>query len=169
MCIKPLDFFVLILLGTGLSAQDVEVGFAARGQDPSAEALVLKVINSAQFEIRMEAYNFTDPEITQALVTAAKRGVNVKIVHDYTASKEKGDRTKALTDGGCQVRLDRKYKIMHDKVVIVDRMALELGSFNYTVSAQKENAENVLVLWKAPQEVTAKYLEEWKRLWDESE
>ena len=167
---KKKFLFVGLLFGLimSISAQQVEVGFAARGHDPSAEVLVLKVINSAKTEIRMEAYNFTDSGVIGALIAAKKRGVDVKVVHDHVAASEKGDGTQQLKDAGIGVHLATAYKIMHNKVIIVDRTVVEVGSFNYSVNAQKENAENVLVLWAAP-DVAAKYLVEWNRLWNESQ
>jgi phosphatidylserine/phosphatidylglycerophosphate/cardiolipin synthase-like enzyme len=94
--------------------------------------------------------------------------VDVKIVHDHVAASEKGDGTPAVQAAGIGIHLATAYKIMHDKVIIVDRTVVEVGSFNYSVNAQKENAENVLVLWAAP-DVAAKYLVEWNRLWTESQ
>lgn len=158
---------IFVALTFTVSAQTVEVAFAAHGQDPSAETLVLKVINSAKREICVAAYNFTDREIIQALLEAVSRGVDVKVVHDAVASKEKGDGTMAILTGGGQVQLDRNYKIMHDKFIVVDGETVETGSFNYSRSAHQENAENVLVLWNFPTVATT-YLNEWARLWSES-
>lgn len=159
---------VLMFITLGLSAQQIEVGFAAKGTDPTAENLVLKVINSAKSEIRMEAYNFTDPGVISALIAAKKRGVDVKIVHDHVAASEKGDGTQAMRDAGIGVHLATRYKIMHNKIIIVDRLVVQTGSFNYSVNAQKENAENVLVLWVAP-DMAQQYLTVWNKLWIESQ
>lgn len=156
------------LLSWGLQAQDVEVGFAAKGADLTAKQLVLKVINSAKSEIRMECYNFTDPDIINALVAAKTRGVDVQIAHDYTASTEKGDGTPQIRAANIPIHLIRKYKIMHDKVLVVDRIVVETGSFNYSTSATRENAENVIVLWSRP-DVAKTYLTRWQSLFNEGQ
>lgn len=146
------------------SGATFEVGFAKRGQDPSAENLVLKVIGSAKTSIRMEAYNFTDPSVIAALVAAKKRGVDVQIVHDHVAASEKGDGTSAMLAAGIPIRLLSFFKIMHDKVILVDGNISEFGSFNYSVNAQKENAENVFVIAGEPN-VYNTYLSMWRTLW----
>lgn len=55
---------------------------------------------------------------------------------------------------------------MHDKFIVVDGSKVELGSFNYTATAERRDAENVLVL-NDPQ-TAGRYEEEWRRLWAES-
>ncbi|WP_457825223.1 phospholipase D-like domain-containing protein, partial [Staphylococcus aureus] len=57
----------------------VEVGFSPEG---SAEALVLKTIDSARKQIRMMAYAFTSPKVVKAMLAAHKRGVDVKLLVD---------------------------------------------------------------------------------------
>jgi phosphatidylserine/phosphatidylglycerophosphate/cardiolipin synthase-like enzyme len=56
---------------------------------------------------------------------------------------------------------------MHDKLLVVDREAVETGSFNFTSAAEKSNAENVIVLHD--QAVAQRYGQEWERWWGESE
>jgi phosphatidylserine/phosphatidylglycerophosphate/cardiolipin synthase-like enzyme len=73
-----------------------------------------------------------------------------------------------LANGGVPVRVDYRYSIMHNKFVVVDGETVETGSFNFTESAAKRNAENSLVLREAP-DIAARYGAEWQHLWDESE
>jgi len=49
----------------------------------------------------------------------------------------------------------------------VDGQTVELGSFNYTSSAESRNAENLLVLHQPA--VAERYGQEWDRLWAESD
>ena len=57
----------------------IEFGFSP---DEGAERLVLRVIDSARSEIRLMAYSFTSVPVTQALLAARKRGVDVALVVD---------------------------------------------------------------------------------------
>ena len=57
---------------------------------------------------------------------------------------------------------------MHNKFIIIDDSTTELGSFNYTSAAEKKNAENVMVI-RGNKEVASRYMQEWDRLWGESE
>ena len=57
---------------------------SAFSPEAGAEALVLKVINSAQQELRLAAYSYTSLSVTKALVSAKKRGVDVRLVVDLS-------------------------------------------------------------------------------------
>ena len=64
------------------AAPDIEVGFSPEG---SAQKLVLKVINGAHKSIQMIGYSFQAPDIAKALVAARQRGVDVRVVVDWTS------------------------------------------------------------------------------------
>ncbi len=155
------------IAGTGT----IEVAFSP---NEGAEALVLKVIHSAQREIRVMAYSFTSARIVEALIHARRRGVDVKVVVDYKANVSDDHSGKAraglgaLQNSGVDTRTIRAYAISHDKVIIVDGMHTELGSFNYSQAAATKNSENVLVLWNNP-ELASVYLRHFERNYRQSE
>jgi len=141
-----------------------EVGFSPGG---TAEALVVKVINAAHASILCAAYEFTSRPITRALIAASVRGVKVYLVADAREAQGRYSQTRELSQAGISVRLDSRYEIFHHKFLVVDRRDLETGSFNYTASAFRHNAENVLVIWNDPGLATV-YTSEWTALWDQS-
>lgn len=158
-------FIPLLLFFTcSAGATQVEVGFSPEG---SARQVVINAINSAQSSIHMMAYSFTAPDIMKALANANDRGVNVKIVVD-----EKGNRTKSslaamnyIVNHGIELRTDNNFRIQHDKVLIIDRNTVELGSFNYTYSAEKYNSENAMVIHDDP-EIAGIYDKHWLDRWN---
>lgn len=135
---------------------------------PRAIALVIDTIASAEETIELAAYSFTSQRVTDALMEAHERGVDVRIVLDKGQTKRKYPAAVALLEAGVPIRINRRYAIMHNKYIIIDRMTVETGSFNYTNNAEKNNAENVLVI-KNNRAVAEKYMEDWQRLWDEGE
>ncbi|MCX7173793.1 MAG: phospholipase D-like domain-containing protein [Proteobacteria bacterium] len=68
-----------------------DVGFSPGN---GALNVVLRVIGSAKREIPVATYSFTSKEIAQALVEAAKRGVDVRVVVDKS---QLGERYTAAT------------------------------------------------------------------------
>src|SRR5664279_3188552 len=96
------------------------------------------------------AYSFTSKPIALALLADAKRGVDVKVVVDKSQATARYTAATFLANGGVPVRVDYRYSIMHNKFVVVDGETVETGSFNFTESAAKRNAENSLVLREAP-------------------
>ena len=148
----------------------IEVAFSP---NEGAEALVVKVIDSARTEIRMMSYSFTRLVVVKALLNARHRGVDVKLVANWegNASKNKDGSWKSpksiaamssLVTAGADVRTIDEYAIAHDKVIVVDGATVETGSFNYSASAANRNSENVLVNWNNPA-LAKVYLEHFQR------
>jgi len=130
-----------------------------------ATQLVVRTIQSAKRQIHMAVYTFTSYDIADALVAAAKHGVEVSVVADY-GENSNNRFIQQLAQNGVHVELDGNYAIMHNKFMVVDGAIVQLGSFNYTQAAEKRNAENVLVLVEP--KIAAGYEAEWERMWNES-
>lgn len=134
----------------------------------SAKTAVMDVINQAQHTLNVEAYSFTDKDIARALLVAKKRGVAVRIIADRKANSDRYIAVTFMANSGLNVRLNDKYAIFHNKIILADGHTLQTGSYNYSSSADKRNAENVLVVRNQPQLVTV-YRQEFERLWLESQ
>ena len=129
---------------------------------------MLTAINSADQSIDVAAYSFTSKEIGQALVQAAQRGVHVRVVADQKDNQNsKYSDIITMQQHNIPIRLNGHYAIMHNKFMVVDGDTTETGSFNFTASADKRNAENALVIWNDPQ-LASTYEAEFERLWQES-
>ncbi|EAU5656430.1 phospholipase D family protein [Salmonella enterica] len=147
-------------------AVSIETGFSP---ECTALQLVLKTIETAQQEIRLMGYSFTSPEVVSALVSAKRRGVDVRVVLDWKANIGKNNNASRaamnlLAGAGIPVRTVSAYKILHDKVIIADGRHTEVGSFNFSRAADRSNSENVLVVWDEPV-VAQKYLSHWASRW----
>jgi phosphatidylserine/phosphatidylglycerophosphate/cardiolipin synthase-like enzyme len=142
----------------------VLVGFSPEG---SARELVLKVIGSATHSIQMLAYSFRAPDITQALVDAKRRGVEVRVVVDKKRNQGKASKAalQFVTRNGVELRTNDHFPLHHDKTIIVDGNTVETGSFNFTPSAETDNSEIVVVIRDMP-DVTRKYVAHWQSRWD---
>lgn len=149
---------------TPVYALTAEDAFSPRG---GATDLIISTIGDAHKTIRVAAYAFTSKPIAEALVAAHDRGVAVQVVLDMKANLRQGVGPYVATHG-VPIRLNGHYAILHDKFMVIDDKTLELGSFNYTASAEKRNAENVLVLHDVGT-LAADYTREWQRLWDEGQ
>jgi phosphatidylserine/phosphatidylglycerophosphate/cardiolipin synthase-like enzyme len=141
-----------------------EVGFSPGG---TAEALVVKVIDAATQSILCATYDFTSQPIAAALIRAAQRGVRVSVVADRHEADTRYSEITRLAHSGISIRLDGDYTTFHHKFLVVDALDVETGSFNYTYSAFERNAENVLVIWNAP-DVADVFTAEWQLLWNQS-
>lgn len=145
-------------------AAPIDIGFSP---NQGSLELVLKSINSAQNTICMATYSFTSKPVATALLKAKSRGVDIRIVSDEKSNSGKYTATRFLANQGLNVRLNGKYAIMHNKFIVIDHKTVETGSFNYSESAFKRNAENVLVIWDNT-DVAKKYDGECIRLFNEA-
>lgn len=128
---------------------------------------IVNMINSAKTSIKVAAYSFSSKAITEALIKAHNRGVEVQIVLDKSQQSVKYSTFNELKRNNIPVRINSKYAIMHNKFAIIDSDILQTGSFNYTEAAENRNAENALtVIGDKP--LVNKYTQEWYRLWNES-
>lgn len=148
------------------ATESISAAFSPQG---GGLALVLRAIRSAHSSIDVAAYSFTSADVARALADATRRGVRVRVLADRAANLEKDARyarhaLSILQLAGIAVRTIDAYPIFHDKYMVIDGRSVQTGSFNYTYSAARRNAENVLVVWNDPA-VAARYAADWRRNW----
>lgn len=140
-----------------------EVGFSPKR---NALEVVMSFILSAQSELLVAAYSFTSKEIAFALVEAKNRGVDVRVVVDHGQNNDEQGGYKAvdyLSSQGIPVFRSENYAAMHHKFMVADGDSVQLGSFNYTASANSRNAETAVAFRKTPL-LASVYRTEWLRL-----
>ena len=123
-------------------------------------SLLINQINAAQKSIEVQAYSFTSYKIAKALVRAAQRGIDVKIILDKTQFDGAHFSVAAyLQHAGISLYNDDQVAIAHNKVMIFDNTIVETGSFNFTYAAQDKNAENMLIIYNPA--LAQEYLQNW--------
>ncbi|WP_034296832.1 phospholipase D family protein [Herbaspirillum sp. RV1423] len=137
------------------------------------ESLILDALGKARRQVLVQAYILTSKPLTNALIAAYKRGVDVRVLVDAGQLNKTGrDRIAAMQEAGIQVREETKYKNAHNKVIVIDAAGADAtvitGSYNFTWTAQNKNAENILIARKNPP-LAAKYAANWTRHFQEAE
>lgn len=133
---------------------------------PSAKSLVMQVIKNAKNSIYMAAYDFTDPDILNVLKDRQSNGVQLNIVLDYKANNN-NNAISQLSNLGANINLNKKFNIMHNKYMIIDNNTIEIGSFNYTTSAENEQCNNILVFY-SQKNLINNYMADWNMLYQTS-
>jgi phosphatidylserine/phosphatidylglycerophosphate/cardiolipin synthase-like enzyme len=121
-----------------------EVCFTLQGQDCGAFAVA--AIDRARRSLLVQAYNFTEPRIIAAIVAARRRGVDVSVIVDKITASQRGEGVDQVADAGIPTFVDRGPRIAHNKVMVIDGDTVLTGSFNWSVSAERFNAENLIAL-----------------------
>lgn len=136
-------------------------------------SIILQVINAATSILEIAAFTLTHPEITDAIIAARKKGVDVSVIMDPGKMKDPYSKAQKLIDNDISVwqydpMLRPNYKkkngydpLMHHKIILADKRVVT-GSANLTKAAQKDNIENIY-LTEDEQDVE-EYRQEMKRL-----
>lgn len=127
----------------GASGRPLAVHFSPKGGCTEA---VCAAVALAQKTVRVQAYSFTSVPVAAALIAAARRGVDVRILLDSGMSGERGSQLAVCRAAGIEVLLDDRHAIAHNKIVLVDDEVVLTGSFNFSAAAEHSNAENLLIL-----------------------
>lgn len=107
---------------------------------------LLAMLAGAKKTIYFAIYSLTLSEVAQAIIDAHNRGVTVQGVADAGTWGGSTSKLPALVQAGVDVRQwGSYYRLMHDKVAVVDGNAVALGSYNWTAQAEKSNVEVLLV------------------------
>lgn len=107
---------------------------------------IVKELNTAKTEILVQAYSFTSKSIAKALVGARKRGIKIEVILDRSQRSQKYSSADFVAHSGIPTYIDSAHAIAHNKIMIIDRVTLITGSFNFTKAAENNNTENLLIM-----------------------
>jgi phosphatidylserine/phosphatidylglycerophosphate/cardiolipin synthase-like enzyme len=140
------------------SQVQAQVFFSPNG---GAENAVISELDNAKSEILIQAYIFTDAEIAKALLDAKKRGVSVAVILDKSNLTAEYSSADFMKNQAIPIYIDSLHKIAHNKIMIIDRMTVITGSYNFSKAAEEKNAENLLIL-KNSRELAGAYVGNWE-------
>ncbi|RMG96432.1 MAG: hypothetical protein D6705_11130 [Deltaproteobacteria bacterium] len=121
-----------------------EVFFAPRDR-PMTRGL-RPVIRRARERIDVAVFFLTHKHLTQDLIDAHLRGVDVRVVLDASGARNAYSKHWVLRAAGIPVKVENFGGKMHMKATAVDGEVLVAGSMNYTSAGERTNDENVVVL-----------------------
>lgn len=130
----------------------------------SCEKLIIEEINKLQAgeHLLIQAYSFTNSKIAEAVRSAYKRGVSVKVIVDKSQRTEKYTSATFLRNSGIEVVVDNNPAIAHNKVMVFGNRGVFTGSFNFTRWAEDHNAENGIVI-SGDRALVASFTDNWSK------
>lgn len=126
---------------------DVAVWFSP--QDQALSRGVQPLIAGAQRSITLGIFYLTDESVTNQLIAAHERGVDVRVIIDATAAGSRYTQHERLRKTGIPVKVEDWGGKMHVKAAVIDGHTVVIGSMNWSYSGDKVNDENTLVLRSA--------------------
>lgn len=125
-----------------------------------ATQAVVDAISAAKATVLVQAYSFTSAPIARALVQAHNRGVDVQVILDRKETGSRYSSADFVAHAKIVTLIDGAHAIAHNKVMVIDGLAVITGSFNFTTAAEQRNAENLLVIHDTA--LAARYTENWR-------
>ena len=107
---------------------------------------IIKHISNAKKYIYIPAFVITHNNITNALVEAYNRGIDVKVILDATSITSRNIKYKFLKDNNIPVKIENFAGKMHSKSMIIDDRYIIVGSMNFSNSGDSKNDENTLII-----------------------
>lgn len=154
---------VILLFLSSLAFATTEIS-TCFSPEYACDLKLISFMKTASKTLDVAIYSITHEDIANEIIAAKKRGVKVRVVVDLSQSQGQYSLTPTLIAAKVPLRIGEQEGIMHQKFTIVDKAALETGSFNYTNSATFKNAENQIYL-NDPTTVKS-YLTEFNKIWE---
>lgn len=115
-------------------------------QDKTIVNAIIPLVNNAQKYIYIPTFVLTHQGLTDALINAKKRGVDVKVIIDGTSSNQIHTKHNLLRDAGIPVKAENYAGKMHMKTIIIDDKYTCIGSMNFSNSGENRNDENMILI-----------------------
>ena len=125
--------------------------------------VIIRKLKGAKRTIAICVFTISDNRITEAIVAAHQRGIDVRVITDNDKTEDRGSDIDELARLGVAVKVDTSPNHMHHKFAVFDRLELINGSFNWTRSASNYNQENIVV--SNDLKLIAAFTDEFEKLW----
>ena len=157
------------IIGTAVAANVSDIEKAGVWFSPQGGALdaVIETVENARETIDLEAFHFSNKRLAKALIRAKDRGVRVRAVLDKENREKANSKAGFVADAGVSVRIDTQHRTAHNKVILIDRKTVVTGSLNFDGHADRENAENTLIL--TSEKLTELYRRDFEKHWGHSD
>lgn len=135
--------------------------------DDGAAERIIDLIDGSQTSLEFAAFSLTLNSIADHILSAMGRGVRVRGVVETSQAIGSGSEYDNLRASGLDVRLDGNPFNMHHKFLIVDREIVVTGSYNFSLSAEERNDENLVIIHDRG--LAGLYLQEFVRLLEQAD
>ncbi|WP_303309893.1 phospholipase D-like domain-containing protein [Hymenobacter sp. BT730] len=131
--------------------------------DDDCVGAIQRFIQRAAHRLEVCVFTVSDDRITDALLAAHQRGVQLRLLTDNDKLFDKGSDVRQLHAAGVAIHVDNTTDHMHHKFAIADGRSVLTGSYNWTRSASLYNHENFLITDDTA--IVQRYQAEFERLW----
>lgn len=121
----------------------VEIYFSPKD---NTDVRIIELINNAKEYIYIPTFLITHKQISEALIKAQNRGVDVRVIVDANSTNSRNSKNKILRANGILLKTENYAGKLHSKSIIIDDKYLITGSMNFSNSGITKNDENTLII-----------------------
>ncbi len=147
---KVVVLLLALLVHLALATGPIRLEVDAVLVSPINTTKIVDYVKSAQRAIYMEVYVFTYKPLADALVDAAKRGVEVYVVLSSRVfggvPKQAREIAAYLEESGVKVLWNGDFPNVHTKLYVIDNRTVIIGNINPTVAGFTKNKGVMLVI-----------------------
>lgn len=125
------------------NAEVLSVCFSPKG---NCKNNIIKLIDITEHTLRIAIFSLTSKEIADAIISAKKRTVDVKIIMDNDQTESNYSQFKYLSENKIPIQIDTSSSYMHDKYIVSDDKYVLTGSYNFSKNAEYSNFENMMIV-----------------------
>lgn len=148
-----------------LTQPDIYVFFSPNG---GCESALIELIKKATTSIDVACFSFSREDVANALLESQKKGVQVRLILDKQQNSQQWSQGNQLAKANIQVKTNIHSGLMHDKFLIVDKVHLATGSYNWSQSASTDNDENLVVFYYQPNP-SSSFAIQFERMWNDTQ
>jgi phosphatidylserine/phosphatidylglycerophosphate/cardiolipin synthase-like enzyme len=126
-----------------LGNSEIEVYFSPQDK-PSSR--IIQLIDSSKSYVYIPTFLITHTEISQALIRAKHRGIDVRVIIDANSTSTRNSKHTTLRKEGILLKTENYAGKLHAKTIIIDDEYLISGSMNFSNSGENKNDENLLII-----------------------
>lgn len=151
-----------------MGGQNVELWFFP--DDTGGVKKLLELIKEAKTSIKIGMYTWTRLDLANAVIQAAKRGVDVQIVLDRQSSRGTSQKIAALLkQNKIALSTNTGKDLLHHKFIYIDQNILVNGSANWTKAAFTQNDDCYTILNQLNASQKQKMDQLWKSMLNQAE
>jgi len=129
---------------------------------------ILEILNEAQESIYFMAFSFTTDEFGEAIRAQAENGLTVAgVMEEEQVKSNIGTEYDPFKQAGLDVFIDGNDGQMHHKTMIVDGKIVITGSYNFSLSAETRNDENLIILYN--EQIADFFMQEFQRMYQQAQ
>lgn len=134
--------------------------YSLPGQKMAALSSLIDAIDAAKERIECQIFTFTHIKISDALISALRRGVKVEVTLDKKSKKGASKQVaELLSKNGASIKQNNHQGLMHHKMCLIDGEIFFFGSANWTKSAFEKNRDYLIRLDHLSDELKSKVKE----------